>query len=397
MAYKAKVTSKMHLIQDAYQLARDAGSFLTFYQHSDNDYLNILQLSSAYENLIIKKKLVPPFGTVQQLLFNKFRCLTDLKEIFGIQRRKSLLTAINTTLTDDIVQVVQELDQKMEAVEIGEVMDFAQYVREAYQNTTCSNESREICSLATLYDMLELRDRIKQKRNEIEILQHGLVKNFFDLLSEFVRLNDTSLLTPSKNREEESRKLKRLLEHYLNHINFCLTKTNEIYKKILSRGQPSLKSLETFEIFTNNLNEANFTLFHICKYSGYAQLLFNVKDRTEIAWKIVDLLSKSETAKVKSIGFNKVLIDFVENSEKKFKMSDQDNRLLNQSLKDIESMNVLLNQYLNQTTQNIFKKSVLFNLMYVSNQPFQRGINVSALFNCMRLCSICEIKHCNNR
>lgn len=380
LPYKAKLRSKLHQIQESYQLGRDAGAFLTFYQHVDTDYLNILQLSNGFDNFIVKKKLVPPYGSVSQILLQNVVCLKEIIEEFSNNyKKKLLLNSVNTTLNGALMKVVKELDSNIESIEIDECLKFATSLFQKYANTTCFNGSEEICSLSALYDVLEIRDQLKAKKFETEILLNGLIKNFTVLMEEFIRENQT-LHKTNNEVNNGGGKLKQILEYYAYHAKLCLVETSNIYKHILSNGQPSLKTEEDYINFLNDLSSANSTILSVCKQAGNdVQSLFGVKNRKELAGLIVHLLKETETNTVKMIGFNKRLMEFAENVAKKFSFSSYDERLLNQSLYDVESMNYLLNKYLSQTTKEIFKKSELYSLLYLSNAPFQKGINVCIL------------------
>lgn len=379
-AYKNMLGDKLSLIQEAYQMGRDAGAFLNFYHNKDNDYLNIYKASNGYRELIMGRKLVPPFGTILEILLQQLPCLDSLLTSFGTNASdiKSLLNSFNTTLTETLMKIVSDLDSNVDNLEIDQLYNFSISMKDVHLKN-CVRGLEDICSLPALYDMLKIRSRLELKKDQIESLMNKQYKNLTSLTNLFHKDN-RNLTKPFQHITESDRKeLKLILDDYVKLVNNCLSETYSIYDKILNDGHPSMRSEFEYDKFLETLRNVKLTLNQTCKLIGteIKADFGSGENRGDLAQKIIKLITDNEKNTMKSIRFNNALVELIEEIGNKFISNGYDQRLLNQSLFEIEVMDTLLNKYVNQTTQEVFTKSSFFNLLYASNPPFQNGVNVS--------------------
>lgn len=383
------IAGKAKLITEAYQDGRDADAYLKFFRHTDDDYRRLLDASNGLEDLIYKRRLVPPFGTVTQLLMETLPCLQDIMDEYGKNNSdtRTSVKSLNNSLPGLIINTITDLDPKLEALEINSTMKYANSLKKVHLDA-CSSDNREICSLGALYDLFKLRAQLEVKNEEIKVLLNGSVRNLTEMIENFVQENGTLFTFFKQTSDDDKRALKQMLEYYVNQISFCLMETSRTYEKILNNGQPSMKTTSTYNNFLSDLNYVNLTLYGTCKKGGLVvDTLFNVTNRQELAFKIIHFISHGESAvqdTIKAMQFKEALIAFADDMEKKLSSSDYDIRLLNTSLYDIETMDHLLNKYIqNEGTGNgdKFQKSSLYDILHASNDPFREGIIVKKILN----------------
>lgn len=382
LAYKGMIGLKTKIIQDAYTIGRDAGSYLNIFRHIDSDYNNIQEASNGLQELIVKKKLVPPFGTVSEQIVNSLDCMKSLLKEYNKDNSetRNALKNMNSSLPTNLIQAITELDPKLETLEISKTLKFANSLKKIHLDS-CTNENQEICSLGALYDMLKIREQLEKKNDEIKSLMDIQIKNLSSLIETFVEENGTLNEYFKKTSDADKDELKKMLEYYVNQITFCLMETSRTFEKLLNNGQPSMKSKTIYNNFLNDLNYVNLTIFGTCKKGGLVMdSLFNATDRQELAFKIIHMISHGESSvqdTIKSLTFRSTLMDFADELETKMSAQSYDMRLLNQSLLAIENMDQLLNKFVGQSNEETFRKSQLYEVLFTSNSPFAQGINVS--------------------
>lgn len=373
--------TKESLLQDSYQQGRDAAAYLKLFYDRDSDYMNVIEAAMGFQKLIVAKKLVPPYGSIFDVLSARTPCLEDIFSIYGnnVTEVKLLLKSFNTSLTGAIIKSMMELDPLIDTLDVDKVLKFSLTLKEIHL-PTCSDVYPEICSLPALYDMLKIRAQLEEKFAHVQLLMEGRFQNLSSLTTVFNREIDQQPHLYKHIKQEDREHLKDILDYYVKHMNICLTDISRLYEEILNSGQPTMKTADDYEKFLNNLKLAKWVISETCKQAGPGvKVLYNVTNHQELSAKIVKLITSSEASTMNSIRFTNAMIDFVEDINEKFVHNGYDERLLNQSLYDVEMMDDLLNRYLNQSTAEVFMKSEFYKLLHLANVPFQQGVHVSEL------------------
>lgn len=377
--FESMIGSKRTSLVEAYQRGRDAVEFLTFYQKIDDDYKNLLEASRGYDSLIVKMKLVPPYGTIPQMLLEKLRCIGDifLKYDKNYTDPKVAQKNFNASLIDATVKTVKELDKKIEGLEIEEIIKLAKSIEEAHLGN-CVKGREEICSVAALYDMLTLRNKLEEKNMQIKSLLNVDMKHLRNLLELFLGKNGTLFQMYNQSDHVERDTLKHMLEYYDDQVMLCLSECNKIYERILKSGHPTMKTAALYYSFMKELDNINQTIYDSCKAGGEAiESNFSVTSRRQLFWNITHLLTATESENVKKFRYNSIIVELVENMERKFFSYEYDEKLLNESLTDVENMNYLLNDFMDQSAQRMLKKSDFYGNFSSKNQSFHRGMIVN--------------------
>lgn len=393
--FKPMLGSKIQLLQDAYQQGKDSAAFLRFFQQMDQNYNSVLEASKGFESLIVQKRLVPPYGTIANVLLEQLQCLDDLLHTYGknvtLGKSSKKKKKIDKSLYGVLTKNIKNLDSKLDTLDIDEIFNFSYSLTKIHLNK-CTAESKEICSLAALYDFLKIRTQLVNQKMQVQSL-NDLLKNFTRSVDQYFGKSQFKFPTDNETEFDDDKRLKHILQYYVRQVTICLKDTNRIYDKILNSGQPNMKSSNSYYGFLNDLHSINLTIHATCKKGGsHVEALFNVSDRRHLALKTIELMATSETELSKISRFGNMMTEMVGKMQNKLWSLDYNKQLLNQSLYDIQTIDKVLEKYLSQTTEEVFRKSQFYKALYSMKQPFQRGLNVSCfsdlLFDQLRSTSI---------
>lgn len=379
--FQGKLEPKDQLLHEYYKRGRDSSSFLYFYVKRDKDYKNLQLASKGYENLMRQKKFLPPYGSVREILFDKLPCLQEFFQNFRKNESdtKSPIPSINfnLTLTETIKKAITALEPKIDKLEIETLLRFAVSMKDTHL-INCSSEKDEICSVAALYDMLTIRTQLQEKNTEIQTLSSKQVKILISLFELFLRKDGTLYQLFNQRKIDDRNLLKEMMEQYINQIALCLNETARIYERLLRSGQPTMKTAKLYESFLEELSNVNETIYNTCNGgASVLDYLYNFTNRQELAAKIINLMSISESGTTKKFLYSRIVVELVENMDKKLNSFEYNYGNLNDSLLHVDRMNNLLKKYLTQSVENLFKKTDLYKELKDLNDPFQSGILVS--------------------
>uniref|UniRef100_A0A915JTA0 Uncharacterized protein n=1 Tax=Romanomermis culicivorax TaxID=13658 RepID=A0A915JTA0_ROMCU len=395
---------KMKRIKRVYENGHESATLVNIIRKNDPQIEELQIIAAAYQNLIVDRKIVPPYGSILDKFLAKHPCL---KNHFVVQTSaeynsrsflKSIFEQFNPQLFDQLIDNIQKLEIKLQLLNLDHLIHLAENVSQAYFEA-CSAQNDLLCGLSVIYDLIEVRKILSSKYNEIESIQKEFGDEFSRLVAIYRSQNDSKInqLLPNLENytlfDDESNSTVMLIS-YLGHVTLCLKHLYQIYGRQLANGQPSFKTKDSYKSFLTDLRLANFTIHFFCnKKSGEDDenpksgvSMINPKNdlskitgyRKALAKNLIQELvntNRSLNNLLKEARFNVTILSFLD----ELKILDDstakyESGVLQQSLYDMNMFSRLVKTYLNQTVNSRITKNMFYEDLVRLNAGFQQGM-----------------------
>lgn len=386
LAFKRLIGSDEASYQKIYETGKNGGAFINLLRRMEQEYLEIDDASQSYDRCIAEEKLVPPYGTVADLLLTKLPCLNQLVTNI-VKPNGNSSSTIDTnkvqtviSLNSDIGKSLTDLDSNIDVFNVNETLDLAKSTKAKYLDT-CADGAEEVCALPALYEMLKIREMISTKCEQADSYLKTkvlLLRN----LSLALESSATPLhMTPAQKNQTKT--LSSVLKYYLDTVEACLKATVTTYSSIIEKNeQPSLKIRAAYDNFLIQLDTVASASEIYCKNGGtkVGDYVQGGDNRRSLAVHILDLLeagTKTTTDIITQLQYHSQVVLFVQSLQAQTEFNSYDLKSLNASIYELQSMMELLDSYLKQTIENRMTKSDLFTEIFSLKKQFQEAVLVS--------------------
>lgn len=125
LAFKRMIGARSHLVKSAYLRGKQSAETINLVRKTDSTFNELMEVNGTFQQLVIAKSLVSPFGSIAQQLLQRQPCLLLFSNITtGSDSAESqdALKQFDSLLLKRLIDDIDQVEAKLESFDIESLL-----------------------------------------------------------------------------------------------------------------------------------------------------------------------------------------------------------------------------------------------------------------------------------